>query len=163
MDTYVFTLANQEDAFKILNFYHSLIGTPGCTWDLDYPNEEIVRQDILRKSLYLLKEDNEIISVAFAGVGDELQELKWMSKNPCDIARFGVLYSKQNQGIGLLMLNKIIATIKERGFDGIRMIVRKDNWSALTLYDKNGFVRCGETSMYNLDFHCYEMVFDTPE
>jgi ribosomal protein S18 acetylase RimI-like enzyme len=159
MDKYIFTLATQDDASRILNFYHNLVGTPGCTWNLNYPNEEIVNQDIMNKSLYLLKENNEIISVASAGFSDELQELKWLSKNPCDLARIGVLPSKQNQGIGSLMLNKVIDAVKERGFDGIRMIVSKNNPPALALYNKNGFTQSGETNMYNIEFYCYEMVF----
>jgi ribosomal protein S18 acetylase RimI-like enzyme len=160
MDKYIFTVANQENVSKVLDFYRSLVGTPGCTWHLNYPNKEIVEQDINSKSLYLLKENGEIISVAFAGISDELTGLKWSSKNPCDLARIGVLSSRQNQGIGSIMLNKVINTVKERGFDGIRMLVSKNNISALALYDKNGFSRCGETNMYDIDFYCYEMVFN---
>jgi ribosomal protein S18 acetylase RimI-like enzyme len=157
---YVFTLATQDDAFSILNFYHSLIGTPGCTWSMEYPDQETVNDDIINKSLYVLKEDNEIIAVAFAGVSDELRALKWSSENPCDLARIGVLSSRQNKGIGSLMLDKVIYTAKERGFDGIRMLVSKSNPSALALYTKKGFTACGETYMYEHDFYCYEMVFN---
>jgi ribosomal protein S18 acetylase RimI-like enzyme len=162
---YIFTVANQENASKVLDFYRSLIGTLGCTWDLTYPNKEIVEQDINSKSLYLLKESDEIISVAFAGVSDELNELKWFSENPCDLARIGVLSSRQNQGIGSIMLNKVANAVKERGFDGIRMLVSRNNISALALYDKNGFSKYGfskygETNMYGIDFYCYEMGFN---
>jgi len=41
------------------------------------------------------------------------------------------------------------------------MIVRKGNLPALALYEKNGFVLCGETYLpeHDLHFHCYEMIF----
>ena len=163
MDSYVFKLAKKEDTSKILEFYHSLIGTSGCTWNLDYPNEDIVNQDIINNSLYLLKENDVIISVAVAGIGSgytKTAKLKWSSNNPCDLARFGVLLSKQNCGIGSFMLNKVITAVKERGFDGIQLLVDKLSPTASALYDKNGFVQCGETQMDDTDFYCYEMVFD---
>jgi ribosomal protein S18 acetylase RimI-like enzyme len=159
MDKYIFELATRDDALEILKLYRGLIGTAGCTWNLNYPDEEIVNDDIKNESLYLLKEDNQIISAAFAGHSDELQNLKWLSGNPCDLARICVLQSKQNQGIGSLMLKNIVEAAKKRGFDGIRMLVSKNNPSALALYDKNGFTRYGEVNMYDIDFYCYEMIF----
>ena len=39
---YDFCLANPKDISAILDFYHSLIGTHGCTWSKDYPNEDIL-------------------------------------------------------------------------------------------------------------------------
>ena len=158
-NTYDFCLANPKDISAILDLYHSLIGTQGCTWNSEYPNEDIVNQDIINNSLYLLKEKNKIISVAAAGVSDELIKLPWSTKNPCDLARIGVLFSMQGKGIGTIMLNKVIDAIKKRGFDGIRFLVGKNNPSALALYNKNGFTICGETNMYDIDFYCYEMIF----
>jgi len=114
-NNYIFTLANPEDAGKVLDFYHNLIGTPFCTWGLDYPDEKVIDQDISNKSLYLLKDDDEIISVAMAGANGELDGLKWSAGNLCDVARFGVSYSRQNQGVGKLMLHKIVDLVKERG------------------------------------------------
>lgn len=160
MNSYIFLLAEQDNIDEILYFYHSLIGTPGCTWHLDYPNREIVESDIHCESLYMLRDtDNNLISVAAAGINDELQELHWNTKNPCDLARIGVLSKRQNQGIGTIMLRNVVNAVKKRRFDGIRMLVSKNNPSALALYDKNGFTKCGETMMYGIDFYCYEMIF----
>jgi ribosomal protein S18 acetylase RimI-like enzyme len=160
LNNYVFSIAKQNDIDEILDFYHSLIGTPGCTWHLDYPNRKIIESDIHYESLYILRDkDNSIISVAAAGMNDELEELHWNTKNPCDLARIGVLSTRQNQGIGTLMLCNVINAVKKRGFDGIRMLVSKSNPSALALYDKNGFTKCGEAIMYGIDFFCYEMIF----
>jgi L-amino acid N-acyltransferase YncA len=159
IDNYSITLATTGDFPQILNFYRSLIGTPGCTWHLDYPNEEIIKEDIDTSSLYFWKENDIIISVAFAGISDELNELPWSLKKPCDLARIGVAVSKQKQGIGSLMLSFVTNDVKSRGFDGMRFLVSKENAAALALYDKNGFIRCGETHMYDIDFYCYEMIF----
>lgn len=158
MNDYAFSLAKHEDIQGIYDLYQSLIGTPGCTWNLDYPSSENVIEDIERQSLYVLKDNNKVIAAAFAGHDDELQNLEWRMNNPCDIARVGVSIEKQNLGIGTLILQNVIAAVKDRGFDGIRMMVSKTNPSALALYDKNGFKRCGETVMYDIDFFCYELL-----
>ena len=160
MSKYDFMHATANDLPEIIDLYHSLIGTSGCTWHLGYPNKEIAEADIRSRSLYILRDENhDLISVASAGTSDELEELQWNAKNPCDLARIGVLPTRQNQGIGSLMLSKVITDVKTRGFDGIRMLVSKNNPPALALYDKSGFVRRDEINMYDIDFFCYEMVF----
>lgn len=159
MNYYNFSLAKWNEITEILELYHSLIGTPGCTWSLDYPNKEIVESDIEHNSLYILKDsDNRIISVAAAGADDELKGLHWTPGNPRNLARIGVLPANQNRGIGTIILQNVINAVKARDFDGIIMLVSKTNPSALALYDKNGFKRCGETFMYGIDFYCYELL-----
>ncbi len=144
---------------SIINIYHSLIGTPGCTWSADYPCKDTAWSDIENKSLYILKENSKIIAAASAGAFDELAHLQWELENPCELARLGVLPSFQKRGIGTIILQNVIAAVKEKGFDGIRMLVSKTNPAALALYHKNGFKQCGETFMYDIDFYCYQMKF----
>ena len=154
---YTFSLAVSSDISKIVNIYRGLIGTPGCTWNTEYPNVVTAESDISSKSLYVLKNREEIIAVVSAGSFGELDHLKWKPKNPCELARIGVITSMQKQGVGTIALKKVIAAMKEKNYDGIRMIVSKSNPAALALYDKNGFDMCGETFMYNIDFYCYQM------
>lgn len=155
---YIFQPANYDDIPEIVNIYHSLIGTPGCTWDLEYPSKESAESDISNESLYVLrtKNDNKIIAVASAGNFDELSHLQWKPKKPCELARIGVIPTMQKQGIGTIILQNIIDKMKEKGFDGIRMLVSKTNPAALALYDKNGFENCGETFMFDINFYCYQ-------
>jgi ribosomal protein S18 acetylase RimI-like enzyme len=156
MGNYEFLLACYDDVPEIMDVYHSLIGTPGCTWSLDYPDKETVQSDIDSSSLYVLKERNKIIAVAAAGVSDELAHLQWDLKKPCELARVGVVTPFQNCGVGTIILQNVIAAVKQRGFDGIIMLVSKTNPAALALYDKNGFEKCGEAFMYDIDFFCYK-------
>ncbi len=158
MDQYHFAVAEKTDYEDILDLYHSLIGTPGCTWSAEYPSREIVQEDIDNRSLYVLRDDRgRIIAVAAAGVSDELEKLHWSQERPCDLARIGVSPEMQGRGVGTMMLRQVMDAVWERGFDGIRMLVSKSNPAALALYDKNGFQRCGETFMYGIDFYCYEL------
>ncbi|WP_010249788.1 GNAT family N-acetyltransferase [Acetivibrio cellulolyticus] len=159
VDGYEFSLASYDEISQIMDIYHSLIGTPGCTWSLDYPNRETAESDIDSKSLYVLKKNGLIIAITSLGEFNELEHLPWTLKVPCELARIGVIPTMQKQGIGTTILKNIIKTAKEKGFDGIRMLVSKTNPAALALYDKNGFEKCGEVFMYNIDFYCYQMKF----
>ena len=152
MANYDFSLADYDDIPEIMNLYHSLIGTPGCTWSLDYPDSETAREDINKKCLYVLKENNTIISVASVREVDELSHLQWSPKKPCELARVGVMALFQNRGIGTIILQNVIEAVKKRGADGIILLVSKTNDAALSLYSKNGFIKCGEAFMYDIDF-----------
>ncbi|MDR0909603.1 MAG: GNAT family N-acetyltransferase [Spirochaetaceae bacterium] len=158
MNGYTFLLGTHDDIPEIVSIYHSLIGTPGCTWDLDYPSKETAENDINNKWLYVLKKNGNIIGVASAGDFDELENLKWTPKKPCELARIGVIPIMQKQGIGSIILQNIIKTMKEKGFDGIRIIVSPTNPAALAFYEKNGFNRCGETHKFDKDWFCYERI-----
>ena len=159
MEKYCFRLADIDDISEIIDIYHKNIGTSGCTWNSDYPCLASAESDIANKSLYILKENDKIIAVASAGSFDELGHLPWSLKNPCELARIGVIPEKHNRGIGTIILQNVIQAVKERGYDGIRMLVSKTNPAALALYNKNGFNQCGETYMYEIDFYCYQMIF----
>ena len=159
MEEYVFSLASYDDIPEIVAIYHSLIGTPGCTWDLDYPSRESAESDYQSKSLYVLKKDGKIVAAASAGDFNELGHLRWTPEHPCELARIGVTPSMQKQGIGTALLQNVMKTMREKGFDGIRMLVSKTNPAALALYEKNGFSKCGEVFMYDIDFYCYEIKF----
>ena len=159
MDGYTFQLANRDEIPEIVRIYHSLVGTPGCTWNLDYPNEETAEDDIHNNWLYTLKQCDKIIAVASVGDFGDWKDLQWKPKKPCELARIGVNPAFQKQGVGTIILQHTIRVAKEQGFDGMRFIVSKTNPAALALYDKNGFERCGETIQFDMDWYCYQMVF----
>lgn len=157
---YAFLAAQEADAPAVYALYRSLIGTPGCTWSDEYPTEELVLRDIRIQSLYVLKDtQGRLVAAAFAGPDDELKDLSWDPQNPCELARVAVDLSLQNQGIGSYLLKQVIAAVKARGFDGIRMLVAISNHHALALYDKNGFQRLDEVQMYGHKFYRYQMKF----
>lgn len=157
---YAFSLAQKADASAVLALYRGMIGTPGCTWNDEYPTYDLVERDIRTGSLYVLRDArNQIVAAAAAGPDDELKDLPWNMRNPCELARVAVALPLQNQGVGSRLLKQLIPDVKARGFDGIRMFVSVGNFSALALYDKNGFTRLDEVRMYGFDFYRYQMVF----
>jgi L-amino acid N-acyltransferase YncA len=163
MNDYEFMMATMNDIPAIIDIYRNLVGTPGCTWDDEYPSKESAESDIADNAIFVLKENDKVIAVASAGPFDELGHLEWNLKNPCELARIGVPPPLQGRGLGSIILQNVIQTMKERGFYGIRMLVSKTNPAALALYDKNGFERCGEVFMFDIDFYCYQILFENIE
>jgi len=159
MNRYELSLAKHIDIPKIMDIYRSLIGTPGCTWNEYYPDNEIVEQDINNNSLYTLTSDGDILAVATVCQLDELKTLDWKPQNPCEFARLAVKPSLHKQGIGTTILQHIMQVAKDKGHDGVVMLVSKENIAALALHEKYGFVKCGETHMYDIDFYCYQLMF----
>lgn len=126
---------------------------------MDYPSKKTAEKDINNNWLYTLKKHNKIIAVASIVDFDELRDLQWKPKKPCELARISVSSAFQKQGIGTIILQNIIKVAKEKGYDGIRMLVSKTNSAALALYEKNGFERCGEVFKFDIDFYCYQITF----
>lgn len=156
---YRIEMATEENIEEILSIYHSLIGKDGCTWDFNYPNIDDVKNDIDKKSLYILLKDKKIIAVAAAGEDNELKELDCYSKNitvPCDLARIAVRTEYQNKGIAKYLISYIEKQVVKRGFDGIHFLVSKNNPHAKAVYDKMNYICCGECIMYDKDWYCYE-------
>ncbi len=156
---YTIEMATEGDVEEILNIYHSLIGKDGCTWDFDYPNIDDVKNDINKKSLYIVLKSGEIIAVAAAGEDNELKELDCYSKSikvPCDLARIAVKTEYQNNGIAKYLIGYIEIQALKRGFDGIHFLVSKTNPHAKAVYDKMNYICCGECKMYDKDWYCYE-------
>lgn len=154
MPSYDFALATAADGPEVLALYKSNLGTPGCTWSEDYPDEESIAEDLDRRALYVLRQGGSIIAAASMGTFDELGHLPWGLENPCELARLGVLPRLHRQGIGTLMLRHIFKAAKAMGFGGICILVSHGNPAALDMYLKNGFTICGETNMYDIDFYC---------
>jgi len=63
------------------------------------------------------------------------------------------------QAAGALVVHHVIALAKERGFDGIRLVANEKNPAAIALYEKTGFIRCGETVIHAMPNYCFELAF----
>ncbi len=158
MNKYIFSLANIDNTNEIFELYKSLVDTPGCALNSEYPTIDDVAGHIKSNSLYILKENEKIIAAAVAGDSGEMESIVSMG-NLCELALVGVLSSNQNMGVGSVLLQNVFDAVKEIGFDGIRLLVSRTNPPALALYEKNGFVRGQEISMYGIDFYYYQMIF----
>lgn len=160
MDELTFSLAEPGDADEIFRMYKSQIGTPGCTWNDEYPVIQNVYDDIQNKSLYKMTDSSgKIVAAASAGDCDEISDLDWSRSDLADLSRVCVLLSMKGRGVAGKMINSVIPAVKARGYTGIRLIASRTNPPALALYERCGFIRCGEGNRFGFDFYSYELIF----
>ena len=167
-DKYEFRHAVREDADTIFALYRSLVGTPYCAWDENYPARSNLEEDLAANSIYCLCDGTKIIAVATAMHCPEHDAFSWgpAVRRPCDLMRIGVSREVQGQGIGALLLQKMIQASRDAGYDSMRILVSQKNLPALKLYRNAGAVYRGETNAYGIDWFRYEIIYserNTPE
>ncbi len=155
-----FRPARPGEEAAVMALYHSLIGTPFCAWDDTYPNPACVADDVKNEALYVLDSPDGLIAAgAFRYWPEHDPAAVWTSRNPCDLARFGVAHEWQGRGIGRFFLLRLLEAAKERGFDGMRILVAATNLPAERLYRRAGAEYRSDFSAYDILWHCYEIGF----
>lgn len=149
-----------KDAEEIYAIYEALKGSPGCLWNEDYPTLEFVRSDIEeRNSLYKLTEDGVIVAAAYLGEFEECEVPECFdrsAKRRGEFARVGVRSGYQRKGYAERLLRFLLNEAAELGYDSVALLVGTENHSAMALYEKIGFERCGETNLYDTHWCCYQ-------
>lgn len=157
METSKIILANVDQAEEILSFYHSFIGTEGCTWDENYPGLEHIHMDIDAGHLFLLKDEKGIVATISIDSDEQVDLLKnWTIPNAKEAARLAVRKDMQNTGIARKMLLWLMEELKNRGYEGIHFLVSPGNPAALASYEKLSFENRGTVFLYGHEWYCYE-------
>lgn len=160
LSTTEITLAKDADADEIAAMYTSLIGFPGCTWNSEYPTLEHVRKDIQNSSLYRLEEMGRTVAAAYLGDFEELERPECLDKDFSklgEIARVGVLREFHRKGYAEQILRYLLEEAPKRGYDGVMLLVGRDNAAAKALYEKLGFENRGEVRLYETDWFCMQI------
>lgn len=152
-----FIKAASKDAEEILAFYHSFIGTEGCTWDEGYPAMEHIRMDIEKENLFLVRDEQGIVAAISIDSDAQVDAIdKWTIPNSREAARLAVRKDMQGKGIARDMLQLLMAELKRRGYEGIHFLVSPGNPAALASYRKLMFENRGLVNLYGHDWYCYE-------
>ncbi len=154
-----FSRVPADYANEAVSLYNSLIGLPGCTWDEEYPNREIIQGDLNAGNLYGAFDGNRLIAVGAALPDEELTHLDcWRipAQKPCVFSRIGVHTAYQGKGIAGQMVRYMEDEMRLAGFDAARMLVSPGNEKALQAYRGCGYEECGSTRMYEEDWLCFE-------
>lgn len=156
-----YTLAKLDDLDEIFDLYRYVIKTTN-TWDWNdqYPSKDMVKDDIENQSLVCLKDEDKIIAVSYIGDRynpDPVKIWKLDLHKPARWARICVHPNYQGKGIGKIFTKNIIDDLKNKGYDGIRIIVAQENIAALKLYNHFHFINQGEYFDNNIKWFCYEL------
>ncbi|MBE7092006.1 MAG: N-acetyltransferase [Clostridiales bacterium] len=137
-------LATQEDILNILAVYKTarafmkITGNP-TQWGNNYPNKEILEEDIFLKRLYVFEEENEIVGAFVYFVGDEptyeIIDGAWR-----DNSSYGVIHRVANSGKIKGLVKKIVDFTNN---EHLRIDTHEDNKVMQHVLQKIGFYRCG--------------------
>jgi ribosomal protein S18 acetylase RimI-like enzyme len=129
-------------------------------WDEDYPNRDILRDDLDNKRVFVLIDEEEIIAAISIFEEDEpdIQSLEWTKAKACFLVRLCVSPNYQSKGIGEKMMRNINDYAKGKGFKATHHLAAKVNIAANRLYKRMGYRNVGIIHLYNTDFIAYEMI-----
>lgn len=156
----IFAHATEEDAIEIKKLYRDAMGTEGCTWNEDYPNDEITAGDMSRHALFCLKtKDGEVVGAVSVDEDKEVEELAcWSSEAQpsAEAARLVVKESYRNRSIARRLLTELMEELRMQGYKSVHFLVSKYHERALRSYASLHFERVGESTLFGENWWCYE-------
>ena len=149
----IFRKAEQQDLKAVHNLYASLVGSPFCVWDDQYPGWVDINEDFENGTLYVMAQGNAILGAISIVVHNELDQLPfWTVANAREIARVAVSPQHQGKGIAKKMVEEITGILRCQGVRAIHLLVAEENPPAQRVYRKCGFQFLGTCFMFGHDY-----------
>lgn len=166
MDNVKILKAKIEDLPEVLNLFKEAIQYMNNNnipqWDEYYPNEEVLKEDIEKNELYIIKNEDIIVSVFVINndYDKDYENGEWEYKGSSFVIlhRLCVNVKYQNQGLGKKTLLYIERMLKDNNTQSIRLDAFSKNPSALRLYENNNYKRVGEANFRKGLFYLYEKI-----
>ena len=118
-------------------------------WQNDYPNSEVIGEDIDNKYSYVLLKDKKILATAAISFDGEktyeaIYEGKWISNNEyAVIHRIAVDNSYKGFGLSSEIIKNVEKLCLNNGVHSIKVDTHEENISMQKLLGKNQFKYCG--------------------
>lgn len=150
--------AKKEELPEILKMYRSVIGKPGCTWSVLYPNEVDLYKDFSTGNLYVLCKGKKMIGAGSIVPKNELDDLNcwYYREDPREIARLVIAPEYQSKGYGKHLVRKLCHRMEKMGCQAVHLLVSTENRHALNLYRETGFQNKGQCERYDHTYYAYE-------
>ena len=145
---------------QIAALYRSAIGTPGCTWNGDYPGAFELEHDFQGGNLYVLTNRAGVIGAVSLVQPRELDGCAdWECReNAAEIARVVIGRDFAGHGLAVTMLKMLFIRLKEKGCGAVHLSVAKCNPAAIRTYRKLGFTFLDERDMYGHSYYLCELI-----
>ncbi len=118
-------------------------------WQNDYPNVEIINNDIDNENSYVLLKDNNIVATAVISFEEEktydsIYEGQWISnKEYAVIHRIAVNNNYKGLGISSKIIRNVEQLCLKKGVYSIKVDTHEENLSMQKMLKKNQFQYCG--------------------
>lgn len=140
-------LAREEDLNQILEIYkHArefMVKNNNPTqWGSDYPNADILREDIKRQELFVEAEGEEIHGAFVLAIGEDPTYLKIYEGEWISDTTYSTIHRIATKGIYKGMFERVITYCIDM-IPHLRIDTHADNKIMQHLIEKNGFKKCG--------------------
>lgn len=158
-------LAKISDIDEILVVLKEVVKHNPCTkWNSNYPNRDIITNDINNKDLYILIANEEIVGSVVLNSEEDINynKVSWDKKGEALIIhRLFTSPKYAGKGYGKFMIEKCKEIARELEYDSIRLDTHQDNLPAQKLYEKLGFNNKGKIELDGMpcEFYVYEYIF----
>ena len=115
---------------------------------MDISMEWLLKYNLLEDEDYVMLRNpkEEVIDkgghIFFAKLNDEIVgtvAIDRMNENECEILKFGVKESAQGNGVGTILLKRLLEIAKEEGYKKVHLCSNHELEGALHIYKKLGF------------------------
>lgn len=154
----VFEPATINDIDAVVALYRAAVGTPGCTWNDEYPSRETAEEDLASGGLYVLRKAESVIGAVSIVNENELDGLECFKirTGAREFARLTVSPGFRGRGYAAHMLGKITEIAARAGATAWHILAATCNPSAIALYRAFGFSFLGECDMYGNRYYIGE-------
>ena len=132
-------------------------------WNEHYPSRERLQNDIARKELYVLEQEDTItgIIVITPEMDEEYLSIEWLtpSGNNLYIHRIATLPSTWGDGGGRKLMDFAEEVALQKGYVSVRLDTFSQNKRNQKFYATRGYKRLGDIyfpKQSSFPFHCYE-------
>lgn len=136
-------------------------------WQDGYPNPEVVRKDIVKDAGFVLTEGQQIVAYTAIWINDEPAytdiQGKWLSTTDFVVFhRVAVAANYLGKGLAQKILGYIEAFALNNNIYSIKADTNYDNHAMMSIFEKMGYVYCGEVFFRGSARRAYEKVLTLP-
>ena len=137
-------------------------------WDEDYPNREVIMQDLQTQTLFAYRENDEIIGIVVLNEtqDEEYAQVSWSTNETARnivVHRLAVKPNMQRRGIARQLMDYAEAWARDHLYDAIRLDTFSQNTRNQRFYLNRGYRDLGPVYLkYKKDYpyYCYELLLD---
>ena len=135
-------------------------------WDEDYPNQEVILQDLQTQTLFAYRENDEILGIVVLNEkqDEEYAEINWSTSETARniiVHRLAVKPEQQKKGIARKLMDFAELWSRNKLYDAIRLDTFSQNLRNQRFYLNRGYTDLGPVYLkYKKDdpYYCYELL-----
>lgn len=134
-------------------------------WQDGYPNPDVLKNDIHKEAGFVLTENNVVIGYCAILINDEPEydniEGKWLTNDDFVVFhRVAIATTHLGKGFAKVMFNCIEDYALSKNIYSIKADTNFDNLAMISIFEKLGYIYCGEVYFRGSPRKAYEKVLN---